>query len=161
MQRTRTINAELKATQNTVTQQKQVIQQCVKRIIELETIVVSLDAGTKIKPFVGLGDGSLQVRLKKLFPNSPRILEIEKIDKITDKYFLIDLESKYDKFIVKNQHLLMLYDLIEDLLEIRDAILIRVGRLKRQELMNGIHWKRETNKIKMGTNPFLLYQQYI
>ena len=140
MQRTRTINAELKATQNTVTQQNQVIQQCVKRIIELETIVVSLDPSTKIKPFVGLGDGSLQVRVKKLFPNSPRILEIEKIHNITDKYFLIDLESKYDKFIVKNQHLLMLYDLIEDLLDIRDAILIRVGRLKRQELMSGIHW---------------------
>jgi hypothetical protein len=78
-------------------------------------------------------------QVKKLFPNSPRILEIEKIHKITDKYFLIDLESKYDKFIVKNQHLLMLYDLIEDLLDIRDAILIRVGRLKRQELMSGIH----------------------
>lgn len=140
MQRTRTISANLKEAQNTVTQQNQVIQQCVKRIIELETIVVSLDPGIMIKPFVGLGDGSLQVRVKKLFPNSPRILEIEKIDKITDKYFLIDLESKYDKFIVKNQHLLMLYDLIEDLLDIRDAILIRVGRLKRQELMSGIHW---------------------
>lgn len=138
MQRTRTINAELKATQNTVTQQNQVIQQCVKRIIELETIVVSIDPSINIKPFVSLGDGSLQVRLKKLFPNPPRVLEIEKIHKITDKYFLIDLESKYDKFIVKNQHLLMLYDLIEDLLDIRDAILMRVGRLKRQEQMSGI-----------------------
>jgi hypothetical protein len=120
MQRTRTISANLKEAQNTVTQQNQVIQQCVKRIIELETIVVSLDPSAKIKPFVGLGDGSLQVRLKKLFPNSPRILEIERIHKITDKYFL------------------MLYDLIEDILDIRDAILIRVGRLKRQELISGI-----------------------
>jgi hypothetical protein len=92
----------------------------------------------KIKPFIQLEPSSLQVSLKKLFANPPRILEIEKIHKITDKYYLIDLETKYDRFIVKNQHLLMLYDLIEDLLDIRDAILMRVGRLKRQEQMSGI-----------------------
>jgi len=140
MQRNRTANTntELKKAQAQVVQQNRVIQQCVKKIIELETMIVSLDAETKIKPFVNLGNGSLQLRLKILFPNSPRIYEIEKIHKITDKYFLIDLESKYDKFIVNNQQVLMLYNLIEDMLDIRDAILIRVGRLQRQERMNGI-----------------------
>ena len=140
MQRNRTANTntELKKAQAQVVQQNRVIQQCVKKIIELETMIVSLDAETKIKPFVNLGNGSLQLRLKILFPNSPRIYEIEKIHKITDKYFLIDLESKYDKFIVNNQQVLMLYNLIEDMLDIRDAILIRVGRLQRQERLNGI-----------------------
>jgi hypothetical protein len=39
--------------------------------------------------------------------------------------------------------------LIEDILDIRDAILIRVGRLKRQELISGIQWKCErVNKQK-------------
>jgi hypothetical protein len=138
MQRNRTTNTELKKAQTQVIQQNQVIKQCVKKIIELETMIVSLDADAKIKPFVQLGNGSLQLRLKILFPNSPRIYEIEKIHKITDKYFLIELESKYDKFIQNNQQVLMLYDLIEDMLDIRDAILIRVGRLQRQERMNGI-----------------------
>jgi hypothetical protein len=138
MQRNRTTNTELKKAQTQVIQQNQVIKQCVKKIIELETLIVSLDADAKIKPFVQLGNGSLQLRLKILFPNSPRIYEIEKIHKITDKYFLIELESKYDKFIQNNQQVLMLYDLIEDMLDIRDAILIRVGRLQRQERMNGI-----------------------
>jgi len=140
MQRNRTANTntELKKAQAQVVQQNRVIQQCVKKIIELETMIVSLDAETKIKPFVNLGNGSLQLRIKILFPNSPRVYEIEKIHKITDKYFLIDLESKYDKFIVNNQQVLMLYNLIEDMLDIRDAILIRVGRLQRQERMNGI-----------------------
>ena len=140
MQRNRTANTntELKKAQAQVVQQNRVIQQCVKKIIELETMIVSLDAETKIKPFVQLGNGSLQLRIKILFPNSPRVYDIEKIHKITDKYFLIDLESKYDKFIVNNQQVLMLYDLIDDMLDIRDAILIRVGRLQRQERMNGI-----------------------
>jgi hypothetical protein len=140
MQRNRTANTntELKKAQAQVVQQNQVIQQCVKKIIELETIIVSLDAETKIKPFVNLGNGSLHLRIKILFPNSPRVYDIEKIHKITDKYFLIDLESKYDKFIVNNQQVLMLYNLIEDMLDIRDAILIRVGRLQRQERLNGI-----------------------
>ena len=140
MQRNRTANTntELKKAQAQVVQQNRVIQQCVKKIIELETMIVSLDAETKIKPFVNLGNGSLQLRIKILFPNSPRVYDIEKIHKITDKYFLIDLESKYDKFIVNNQQVLMLYNLIEDMLDIRDAILIRVGRLQRQERLNGI-----------------------
>jgi hypothetical protein len=138
MQRNRTANTELKKAQTQVIQQNQVIKQCVKKIIELETMIVSLDADAKIKPFVQLGNGSLQLRLKILFPNSPRVYDIEKIHKITDKYFLIDLESKYDKFIVNNQQVLMLYNLIEDMLDIRDAILIRVGRLQRQERLNGI-----------------------
>jgi hypothetical protein len=43
--------------------------------------------------------------------------------------------------------------LIEDLLDIRDAILMRVGRLKRQEQMNGILWMKEWKREK-GTNLF-------
>jgi hypothetical protein len=138
MQRNRTSTTELKNAQTQIAQQNHVIKQCVKKIIELETMIVSLDADAKIKPFVNLGNGSLNLRIKILFPNSPRVYDIEKINKITDKYFLIELESKYDKFIENNQQVLMLYDLIEDMLDIRDAILLRVGRLERQERLNGI-----------------------
>ena len=136
MQRTRTITTKLKETVET---QTKVIEKCVKRIIELETHIVSIDPNTKIKPFVELETTSLQTNLKKLFQNPPPIIDSKKIDKTTDKYFLQNLELKYDRFIEKNQHLLMLYDLIDDLLDVRNAVILQIGRLKRQERFNEMY----------------------
>lgn len=135
MQRTRNLNIQLKQTVET---QSKVIEKCIKRIIELETHIVSIDPNSKIKPFVEIENTSLQLSLKKLFKNPPHI-DLKKIEKTTDKYFLSDLESKYDKFIEKNLHLLMLYNLIEDLLDIRDAIILQIGRIKRKERFNEIY----------------------
>ena len=135
MQRTRNLNILLKQTVET---QSKVIEKCIKRIIELETHIVSIDPNSKIKPFVEIENTSLQLSLKKLFKNPPHI-DLKKIEKTTDKYFLSDLESKYDKFIEKNLHLLMLYNLIEDLLDIRDAIILQIGRIKRKERFNEIY----------------------
>ena len=100
MQRTRNLNIQLKQTVET---QSKVIEKCIKRIIELETHIVSIDPNSKIKPFVEIENTSLQLSLKKLFKNPPHI-DLKKIEKTTDKYFLSDLESKYDKFIEKNLH---------------------------------------------------------
>ena len=136
MQRTQVINTKLK---QTVEIQTKVIEKCIKRIIELETHIVSIDPFTKIKPFVEMENTSLQLNLKKLFQNPPQIIDLKRIEKTTDKHFLQNLEYKYDKFIEKNQHLLMLYNLIEDILEIRDAILLQIGRLKRKERFNEIY----------------------
>ena len=135
MQRTRNLNIQLKQTVET---QSKVIEKCIKRIIELETHIVSIDPNSKIKPFVEIENTSLQLSLKKLFKNPPHI-DLKKIEKTTDKYFLSVLESKYDKFIEKNLHLLMLYNLIEDLLDIRDAIILQIGRIKRKERFNEIY----------------------
>jgi hypothetical protein len=118
--------------------QSKVIEKCIKRIIELETHIVSIDPNSKIKPFVEIENTSLQLSLKKLFKNPPHI-DLKKIEKTTDKYFLSDLESKYDKFIEKNLHLLMLYNLIDDVLDIRDAIILQIGRIKRKERFNEIY----------------------
>ena len=136
MQRTRTINTKLKQTVET---QTKVIEKCIRRIIELETHIVSIDPNAKFKPFVELETSSLQINLKKLFHNPPPVIDFKKIEKTTDKYFLHNLESKYDNFIEKNQHLLMLYDLIEDVLDIRDAIILQIGRLKRRERFNEMY----------------------
>ena len=135
MQRTRNLNIQLKQTVET---QSKVIEKCIKRIIELETHIVSIDPNSKIKPFVEIENTSLQLSLKKLFKNPPHI-DLKKIEKTTDKYFLSDLESKYDKFIEKNLHLLMLYNLIDDVLDIRDAIILQIGRIKRKERFNEIY----------------------
>lgn len=133
MQRTQVINTKLK---QTVEIQTKVIEKCIKRIIELETHIVSIDPCTKIKPFIEMENTSLHINLKKLFQNPPQMIDFKKIEKTTDKHFLQCLEHKYDKFIEKNQHLLMLYNLIEDMLDIRDAILLQIGRLKRKERFN-------------------------
>lgn len=135
MQRSRNLNIQLKQTVET---QSKVIEKCIKRIIELETHIVSIDPDSKIKPFVEMETTSLHVSLKKIFKNPPHI-DLKKIEKTTDKYFLSVLESKYDKFIEKNLHLLMLYNLIDDVLDIRDAIILQIGRIKRKERFNEIY----------------------
>ena len=107
--------------------QNQIIRQCFSRIIELETHIMKMGSTQNVI--------SKSV-MKQLFPDLPPIIDIKKIEKITDKYFLIKLEEKYDIFLKKNEQLLLLHDvMVEELLNIRDAILLRIGRLKRQERM--------------------------
>jgi hypothetical protein len=112
----------------TIEAQNQIIRQCFKRIVELETHIMNMD------PTQNVISKSV---MKQLFPDLPPIIDIKKIEKITDKYFLIKLEEKYDIFLKKNEQLLLLHDvMVEELLDIRDAILLRIGRLKRQERMS-------------------------
>ena len=107
----------------TIEAQSQIIKQCCNRIIELETYIMKIDPKSKSV-------------IKKIFPDAPPMIDIHKIEKITDKHFLIKLEEKYDKFLQKNEQLLFMHDIIEDLLDIRDEILLRIGRLNRQERMS-------------------------
>jgi hypothetical protein len=123
MQRTLTCNMQCKKIIET---QSQIIKQCCNRIIELETHIMKFDPKPNITRSV----------IKELFPDAPPIINLQKIEKITDKYFLIQLEEKYDKFLQKNEQLLLMHDIIEDLLDIRDEILLQIGRLNRQERMS-------------------------
>jgi hypothetical protein len=71
--------------------------------------------------------------LKTLFKNPPPSVNLQLIGSITDKFWLINTEAKYQAFIIENQQLLMLHDIIEDFLDIRDAMLLQIGRLNRLE----------------------------
>jgi hypothetical protein len=122
MQRTRSCHCK-----KTIEMQSQIIKQCCNRIIELETHIMKLD------PHPNIITRSV---IKQLFPDVPPLIDTNKIEKITDKHFLIKLEEKYDKFLQKNQQLLFMHDIIEDLLDIRDEILLQIGRLNRQERMS-------------------------
>jgi hypothetical protein len=75
----------------------------------------------------------LRIILKILFTDAPPVIEVENIHRLTDKNVLQTLESKYDAFISKNQVALCLHELIEDVLDIRDNILLRLGRVSRSE----------------------------
>ena len=63
--------------------QNQIIRQCFSRIIELETHIMKMGSTQNVI--------SKSV-MKQLFPDLPPIIDIKKIEKITDKYFLIKLE---------------------------------------------------------------------
>ena len=76
---------------------------------------------------------TLELILKTYFKNPPPIVTMSYIMTTTDKYVLARLEEIYDTFIVENQQLLMLHDIIEHLLDIRDVLLLRIGRLIRME----------------------------
>lgn len=68
-------------------------------------------------------------------PNRPPPLSINMIEQITNIAHLRVLEKKYDDFLDKNIQILMLYNVIEDYLEIRDALTIRISKLKRENKM--------------------------
>ena len=74
--------------------------------------------------------------LFKKFKNVPRSIHPSKIDIITDIGYLSQLESKYDIFLEKNMQLLDLYNIIDELLDIRDAITIQICRLKRKRRLS-------------------------
>ena len=69
-------------------------------------------------------------------PYSPPIISLESIYKMTDITVLSELETKYDEFLDKNsQILLLLYldNIIDEFIEIRNAITSRVSRLYREQ----------------------------
>ena len=68
-----------------------------------------------------------------IITNKPPIISINAIQKLTNMRLLHNLEQSYDTFIDTNAQALMLYNVLEDYLEIRDAITIRLLRLRREE----------------------------
>ena len=65
-------------------------------------------------------------------PNSPQILSLDRIMAMTNITQLKSLEKHYDEFIDKYTTILLLYDIMEKYLDIRDAITIRINQLFRE-----------------------------
>lgn len=70
-------------------------------------------------------------------PNCPPTLSIDKIQKITSIPVLKELEKSYDDFVDKNMQVLLLYNVAEDYLEIRDALTLRISKIRRE---NNLHF---------------------
>ena len=66
-------------------------------------------------------------------PQSPPPITIERIAKMSNRKQLKELEKKYDEFLEKNFQILMLYNIAEQFLDIRDALTIRISRVIREE----------------------------
>jgi hypothetical protein len=71
--------------------------------------------------------------LRQLFKNVPSIIDMSRLEKITDRSFLASLEYDYQQFLETNLQLLDLYNFIDYLLDIRDAILLKLNRLRRED----------------------------
>jgi hypothetical protein len=83
-------------------------------------------------------------------PNSPPTISLEQIEKITNKKQLLELEKKYDEFLEKKCQLLLLYDIIDEYLEIRDKITIKILKMDREEMVKRLRTEyiNESNPIK-------------
>ena len=68
----------------------------------------------------------------KKVPNSPQFIDLNKINKMTNKYYVEQLEKKYDEFLEKYCQLLLLYNIIDEYLEIRDALSIKLCDIERK-----------------------------
>ena len=88
-----------------------------------------------------------EINSLRSFPNRPPYLTMEKIEKMTNKFQLMDLERNYDEFLERNQQLLLLYDIIDDYLEIRDAITIKLCRIRRFEKLKKYKTKDKETKM--------------
>lgn len=91
------------------------------------------------------------------FPKSPPQISLEKIDKMTDIDRLKELEKKYDEFLERNCQILLLHDIVDEYLEIRDALTLKLSRLDREERMR---YFKENEATNINTNINTKYAPY-
>jgi len=75
----------------------------------------------------------IKMQYQVFYPNSPPQIMIEGIARMKNISQLLLLERRYDSFLKRNQHLLLLSDNIENYLDIRDALIVQIQRLQRDE----------------------------
>ena len=82
------------------------------------------------------------------FKNVPPIISPSKIHIITDTNYLLDLENKYDIFLEKNVQLLDLYNIIDELIDIRNTITLQISRIRRKRQLYNYYNKEKESGIK-------------
>jgi hypothetical protein len=91
----------------------------------------------------------------------PKVLDINKIDKIMDIRFLETLAYQYEKFLEANIQLLDLYNVIDYLLNVRDEILLKLNRLIRQDKIRKYYEEsRYENKKQAPTTSVKILIEY-
>jgi hypothetical protein len=96
--------------------------------------------------------------LRQLFKNVPSIIDMSRLEKITDRSFLASLEDEYEKFLETNLQLLDLYNFIDYLLDIRDAILLKLNRLRREDQIRKHNEEQVSNKYTIKPNVLIEYK---
>ena len=65
------------------------------------------------------------------------------IMKMTNRWTLMKIENQIEEYIKQNEQILFQNGTIEDVLDIRDAIITRISRLRREELIKSDTEERE------------------
>ena len=66
-------------------------------------------------------------------PDSPRYISINTIQKLTNIHLLKKIEYEYDEFLEKRFQVLLLLNLIDEVLDIRDSLISRIISLQRRQ----------------------------
>lgn len=66
-------------------------------------------------------------------PDSPTYISLNTIKIIENIYVLKNLEYDYNIFLENKCHILLLLNMVEEVFEIRDALIMRINTLKRQQ----------------------------
>ena len=82
------------------------------------------------------------------FKNVPPIIEPSKIHIVTDLNYLLDLENNYDRFLETNLDLLDIYNIIDELIDIRDTITLQISRLRRKKQLQDYYYNNNNNNKK-------------
>ena len=86
------------------------------------------------------------------YPQSPPPISFANIEKLDDPKRLKELEKIYDDFLERNCQILLLLDIVEEYLDIRDALSIKIARLEREDRV-----KRYREKLYQEED---LYKEY-
>lgn len=78
-------------------------------------------------------------------PDSPEYMTVESINKIDNIYVLKKLEYEYDNFLEKKYQILMLLNNIDEVFDVREALIMRIIVLKRDN-----RHKRKLNNINIS-----------
>lgn len=68
------------------------------------------------------------------------------IMKMTNRWTLMKIENQIEEYIKQNEQILFQNGTIEDVLDIRDAIITRISRLRREELIKSYTEEPEEGK---------------
>jgi len=75
-----------------------------------------------------------------MFRNAPQFININEIDAISDIGLLVRLEREYDDFIENESDLQYYDDVLEECLDIRDAIKIHLDRCIRLDILRKYYY---------------------
>lgn len=82
-------------------------------------------------------------------PGSPQYMSISSIEKSCNIYILKKLEYEYDEFLEKNCQILLLLNVIDEVIEIRDALIMRISALDRERYQRQMRHNRAIYKMKI------------
>lgn len=66
-----------------------------------------------------------------MIPQGPKLITLEQIEKIDDIKVLKNMEKNYDDYLDKNCQILLLHNIVDTYLEIRDNLTLKISRIER------------------------------